>query len=142
MNNLEIRDEFWGVIRKDQDIELYTCRKCLKGGEIEVAFMPDEDDLQEIIDHAKEIFILLEENDVTFREYAANEVLNHYREYIVDGAVITKGEMVTRMQIESFSVGSGKSFDLSYNDDGICGNHIIMVFVDEHGEPCGVDIAG
>ncbi|WP_025847364.1 DUF2262 domain-containing protein [Paenibacillus ehimensis] len=142
MNNLEIRDEFWGVIRKDQDIELYTCRKRLKGGEIEIAFMPDDDDLLEIIDHAKEIFILLEENDVTFREYAADEVLNHYREYIVDGAVITKEEMVKRMQIESFSVGSGKSFDLSYNDDGICGNHIIMVFVDEHGEPCGVDIAG
>lgn len=142
MNNVEIRDEFWGVIIKDRDIDLYTCRKLLKGEEIEVAFMPDEDDLQEIINYAKEIFALLDENDMTFREYAADEVLNHYREYIVEGAVITKEELANRLRIESFSVGSGKSFDLSYNDDGICGNHIIMVFVDEQGEPCGVDIAG
>ncbi|GMX60581.1 hypothetical protein Elgi_06630 [Paenibacillus elgii] len=142
MNNVEIADEFWGIIVKDRDIDLYTCRKLLKGEEIEVAFMPDEDDLQEIINYAKEIFALLDENDMTFREYAVDEVLNHYREYIVEGLTITKAEIVNRMWIESFSVGSGKSFDLSYNDDGICGNHIIMVFVDEQGEPCGVDIAG
>lgn len=142
MNNVEIRDEFWGVIIKDRDMDLYTCRKLLKGEEIEVAFMPDEDDLQEIIENAKEIFARIEENDMAFREYAADEVLNHYREYIVEGISITKEQIVNRMRIESFSVGSGKSFDLSYNDDGICGNHIIMVFVDEHGEPCGVDIAG
>ena len=142
MNNVEIADEFWGIIVKDRDIDLYTCRKLLKGEEIEVAFMPDEDDLEEIIENAKEIFALLEENDMTFRAYAADEVLNHYREYIVEGPTITKAEIMSRMRIESFSVGSGKSFDLSYNDDGICGNHIIMVFVDEQGEPCGVDIAG
>lgn len=142
MNNVEIRDEFWGIIVKDRDIDLYTCQKLLKGEEIEVAFMPDEDDLQEIIKHAKEIFTRIEENDMVFREYAADEILNHYREYIVEGPTITKAEIVNRMRIESFSVGSGKSFDLSYNDDGICGHHIIMVFVDEQGEPCGVDIAG
>ncbi|NEN82616.1 DUF2262 domain-containing protein [Paenibacillus elgii] len=142
MNNVEIQDEFWGMIVKDRDIDLYTCRKLLKGEEIEVAFMPDEDDLHEVIEYAKEIFAHLEENDMAFREYAADEVLNHCREYIVEGAVITKEELANRMWIESFSVGSGKSFDLSYNDDGICGNHIIMVFVDEQGEPCGVDIAG
>ncbi|WP_088835229.1 DUF2262 domain-containing protein [Paenibacillus tyrfis] len=142
MNNVEIHDEFWGIIVKDRDIDLYTCRKLLKGEEIEVAFMPDEDDLHEIIENAKEIFALLDENDMAFREYAADELLNHYREHMVEGPTITKAEIVNRMRIESFSVGSGKSFDLSYNDDGICGNHIIMVFVDEQGEPCGVDIAG
>lgn len=141
MTNAEIRDEFWGIISKDQDIDFYTCRKLLKGEEIEVAFIPDEDDLHEIIEHAKEIFNLLDDNDMTFRVFAADKLLNDYREYLIEGT-LSKEEMVNRMRIESFSIGSGKSFDLSYNDDGIFGNHIIMVFVDEQGQPCGADIAG
>ncbi|MCP3774505.1 DUF2262 domain-containing protein [Paenibacillus sp. MZ04-78.2] len=141
MTNVEIHDEFWGNIIKDRDIDFYSCWKLLKGKEIEIAFDPVEDDLHEIIDHAKEFFSRIEENDMMFREYAAGEVLSNYREYIVKGAAITKEEIVNRMQIESLVVDS-EGFTLSYEDDGICGDHIIMVFVDEHGEPCGVNIAG
>lgn len=87
------------------------------------------------------------ENDIKYREFAAQELIELANEWMdasdeIDKDKITKEIFMKRMEMSEIMVNSDGSLSLLYNDDDMFWGHVIEIEVDSSGKIISAYIAG
>ena len=120
------------------------------GVEANVYLETDEEDgdtAKQAMKVLKRVVDNIVENDIRYREYAAEELTELANDWMeasdeIDTEEITKEIFMKRMEMSEIMVSSNGSLSLFYNDDDMFWGHVIEIDVDSSGEIINAHIAG
>ena len=120
------------------------------GVEANVYLETDEEDgdtAKQAMKVLKRVVDNIVENDIRYREYAAEELTELANDWMeasdeIDTEEITKEIFMKRMEMSEIMVSSNGSLSLFYNDDDMFWGHVIEIEVDSSGEIINAHIAG
>ena len=107
----------------------------------------DGDTAKQAMKVLKRVVDNIVENDIKYREFAAEELTELANEWMdasdeIDTEEITKEIFMKRMEMSEIMVSSNGSLSLFYNDDDMFWGHVIEIDVDSSGEIINAHIAG
>ena len=120
------------------------------GVEAHVYLETDEEDgdtAKQAMKVLKRVVDNIVENDIKYREFAAEELTELANEWMdasdeIDTEEITKEIFMKRMEMSEIMVSSNGSLSLFYDDDDMFWGHVIEIEVDPSGEIISAQIAG
>lgn len=120
------------------------------GVEANVYLETDEEDgdtAKQAMKVLKRVVDNIVENDIRYREYAAEELTELANDWMeasdeIDTEEITKEIFMQRMEMSEIMVSSNGSLSLFYNDDDMFWGHVIEIEVDSSGKIISAYIAG
>ena len=107
----------------------------------------DGDTAKQAMKVLKRVVDNIVENDIKYREFAAEELTELANGWMdasdeIDSEEITKEIFMKRMEMSEIMVSSNGSLSLFYNDDDMFWGHVIEIEVDSSGEIINAHIAG
>ena len=107
----------------------------------------DGDTAKQAMKVLKRVVDNIVENDIKYREFAAEELTELANEWMdasdeIDKDKITKEIFMKRMEMSEIMVNSDGSLSLLYNDDDMFWGHVIEIEVDSSGKIISAYIAG
>lgn len=107
----------------------------------------DGDTAKQAMKVLKRVVDNIVENDIKYREFAAEELTELANEWMdasdeIDSEEITKEIFMKRMEMSEIMVNSDGSLSLLYNDDDMFWGHVIEIDVDSSGKIISAYIAG
>ena len=107
----------------------------------------DGDTAKQAMKVLKRVVDNIVENDIKYREFAAEELTELANGWMdasdeIDSEEITKEIFMKRMEMSEIMVNSDGSLSLLYNDDDMFWGHVIEIKVDSSGEIINAHIAG
>lgn len=107
----------------------------------------DGDTAKQAMKVLKRVVDNIMENDIKYREFAAEELTELANGWMdasdeIDSEEITKEIFMKRMEMSEIMVNSDGSLSLLYNDDDMFWGHVIEIDVDSSGEIINAHIAG
>ncbi len=120
------------------------------GVEAHVYLETDEEDgdtAKQAMKVLKRVVDNIVENDIKYREFAAEELTELANDWMdasdeIDSEEITKEIFMKRMEMSEIMVNSDGSLSLLYNDDDMFWGHVIEIKVDSSGKIISAYIAG
>ena len=139
-----------GSFALDRDFSWFEGSINWNGVEANVYLETDEEDgdtAKQAMKVLKRVVDNIVENDIRYREYAAEELTELANDWMeasdeIDTEEITKEIFMQRMEMSEITVSSNGSLSLFYNDDDMFWGHVIEIEVDSSGEIINAHIAG
>lgn len=139
-----------GSFALDRDFSWFEGSINWNGVEANVYLETDEEDgdtAKQAMKVLKRVVDNIVENDIRYREYAAEELTELANDWMeasdeIDTEEITKEIFMQRMEMSEIMVSSNGSLSLFYNDDDMFWGHVIEIEVDSSGEIINAHIAG
>lgn len=127
---------------KDGDFPWWLSRLDWGGASVELSIKTDSDLSQDVLDGATHLLERLQTQERQLREQVAADIKTHEEGSIVlpDSGEI--GSYVQKMTLEYIGYSEGGGFQLSYDDGGLFGGHLMTGYFTSSGQLESTEIAG
>ena len=147
-----IEEENFGTFVLDRQISLFCGKMEWMEKECMVFLEPDdenEDTAKRAFLFFQELYKDMENRDIQYRAYAAEELTELANEWLKDcedgsrkAAPITKREFADRIRLKELSISPDGEISLFYDDDSLFWGHSVIVEAEINGEILSADIIG
>lgn len=130
-----------GRLAKGGDYPWWLSQIEVFGHRVEFSLKTDSQLSEELVYRA-EIFINgLAKEELAYREQIANQIVE-YDDVIMVADNLNSGQVVQKMKLEHVGFSENGDFQLSYDDRGMFGGHLITGYFDRSGQLMSSEIAG
>lgn len=131
-----------GQLVKDGDFPWWLSRLNLGGASVEISIKSNSGLSQSVLDGAAHLFEWLQTQERQFREQVAADIKTHDGNAVVLSDAVDVGSYMQRMTLERVSYSEDGRFQLSYDDGGLFGGHLMTGYFTPSGQLESTEIAG
>jgi hypothetical protein len=130
-----------GQLIKDGEYPWWLSQIEVLGRRVEFSLKTDLQLSSELIDKAVVFVNGLTTEESVYKSQIANDVMEYYGNTAVLSGLNLE-EVQQKMQLEYIGFSDGNNFQLSYDDGGIFGGHLMTGYFDQLGQLTSSEIAG
>ena len=143
MQNPTVKDETFGTLTWDENLEWWEGKKEIRPGQIvSVSISADDVPLDTVLEQARQMFQHVQAAEPALRRSAADTLLVRYNSSWNEGPPIDANTFLLRITMTAFSVYADGSAEIDYDDGNLFLGHTISLSLDENGSVQDASVNG